>query len=146
MNYFIKLKSIFKNNLLNKKVFFINNRISKLNIIYILSIKKKNLLYKNIFFNKYKTIKNNFFINNDFFFFKKNKSNLKSGYSRSRPYCKNIVLFGTYLNILFIYETNVFYYNMSINVWYVSTINFIIISISSLYIFYKFFFKIKNKL
>ena len=115
VNFLLKKKNFYKNStvnfLLKKKNFYKNNFI-KFNLIGDFT---NHYFFENKSFNYLLKIKNSFYKNNDFFFFKKSKSLLKSGYCRSRPYCKNIVLIGLYINILFIYETNILYYNNCIN-------------------------------
>lgn len=109
---------MFINFFLNINNFFYKKKYSYKNKFNFINTLKQYLNYafeEKTYFNYLVKIKNSFYKNNDFFFFKKTKLLLKSGYCRSRPYCKNIVLLGLYINILFIYETNILYYGNSIN-------------------------------
>lgn len=62
----------------------------------------------------------------------------KSKYSRSRQYCKNIVLLGLLLNIVLMFGLNSAYYTININAGYFIFIFYFFIFFFSIYIFFKY--------
>lgn len=144
---------LLKNKLLNKK-FIKNTNIYNFKYIF----KKTKLTIKLIKKNKYNIdkIKNFFYINkpivfnnikseNTFSLLRKQKIYTKNKYSRSRQYCKNIVLFGLLLNIILMFGLNSAYYAILINLSYFIHIFYFILLFLSLYLINKYkLFNFKN--
>lgn len=51
-------------------------------------------------------------------FIRKNKTYIKTKFSKSRAFTKNIVFLGLIINIIMVYELNLLFYNLSINFGY----------------------------
>jgi len=92
---------------------------------------KNSILFKPILLAYKHTIKTNSLL-------RKQKIYTKSKYSRSRQYCKNIVLFGLLLNIILMFGLNSSYYAILINLAYFIYPIYIFLTISSVYMFVKY--------
>lgn len=128
MHIYINNFFLFKKKLFIKKT--ILNKIN-LNIANCAKIKYTEFFFNNkfIFFNKKNFLIINFLRNNNIY--------IKSKYSKARPFCKSIVIFSLFLNIIIINELHSIYYNVSINYSYLIIIVYIIVILYSLYLFVK---------
>lgn len=127
-----------KINKINKIVFNFKNKIKKMTLYFIKN--KINIILKankNIFYFKPLVFYNekNY---NTFSLLKKQKIYTKNKYSRSRQYCKNIVLFGLLLNIILMFGLNSSYYAILINAGYFIYVFYFLIFLLSLFLFKKY--------
>lgn len=126
LNYFFfNLKNNYnkKNNILkNKIILILNSNINSTNFFTQVSSK---FGYLKLYFNNYN-------LNNIVLFLRKNKNYIKLKNSKLRPFSKVIVFFGLLLNIIFIYELHLIYYNISMNFGYFITILYVLICYISL--------------
>lgn len=128
-DFFKKLKSyeqkkttIFKSNKLHIKY----NKVSGI---------KKNTI-KTLFYKMYTNSSNKNIVLSSFL--RKNKIYIKSKFSKARAFTKNIVYFGLIINLIFIVELNLLYYNITINYGYFITPVYILVLIVSIKTVYKY--------
>ena len=142
-NFFLNNKKLFKKKnlytrmdnffLLKKKLFIQKINFYKVSLNEVNYIKKKYTEFffnnKFIFFNKKNFLIINFLRNNNIY--------IKSKYSKARPFCKSIVIFSLFINVMLVNELHSIYYNISINYSYLIIIVYTILILYSLYLFIK---------
>ena len=143
-DFFINIFNRIKN-LLNK--IFKNNNFKNRNT----KIFKKINIYRNIntsenintFENKNQFLNkpNNIIYNNNIIYsiLRKQRFFTKNKFSRTRQYCKNIVLIGLLINLIFFFLSNTIFYGIVINIFKLKAFILILLNIIVLLILYKYF-------